>query len=124
MIGIFQKKRSPADGALGEHNFEVRVAQQDAREEKICQVEYGAGRTNDRLEGCRELGRQVRRQRKLQLRGRAGVKAQRHTEILAGCPNRIVVGTIDMRQLAQMHWFSGKDDAAMAAADRALDLAD
>src|SRR5436190_1798611 len=50
------------------------------------------------------------------------MKAQRHTEILAGRPNRIVSGTIDMRQLAQMHRFGGKDDAAMAAADRTANL--
>jgi len=33
-------------------------------------------------------------------------------EILASCPNRIVFGTVDMGQVAQMRWVRGKDDAA------------
>src|SRR5215471_1241566 len=52
------------------------------------------------------------------------METERHVEFLAGCPDWIVFGPIDMRLVTKMHRHGGKNDAAVADSDSTRDFFD
>ena len=122
IVGRLQGKHAPAQGALGKHDAQARKARQNPRHQQVAQDCGGAERTRQGLEGAAQRGRKRRVGRKLNIRRGAGVETQRHAQRLAGRPDRIVLGLVDMRQLAQVHGDGRVHHPAVSLGHRAFDL--